>query len=1010
MNDQEAKNTQTNYESSLTQTEYSSIATFLSGYYSSDTEKEQKEPLEKEIVALEEELQKERAEVAFYYNRSVIYQNESVGYQAALNAMGHPELSRPVCLNESEEIVEYNEEKGEWILRGHIKNNPYIHIPMPEMNHINGDTVPFSEIPENSFEIASIAVQLHLYYEDLIPEFFSYLNHIPYPFDLYVSCRQTADVPAIGNWFRKLRYVRDIIIRKAPNKGRDIAPVYVLFAEELMKHDFFLHIHTKKSLYCGRERKEWRKSMLDGVLGEEALVRRIFALFRSDQNIGLIFPEPKYVPAIAQHWLSNIGIAQKLCKDIGIAWSERLPNYPVGSFFWAKKEAVKPLFDRNFSYDDFPDEAGQTDGTLAHALERMIGIVCKATGNQPALIDIDDQAVRIGESRKLYYSHFSETKDSLLKYLLHYHTISFDVFDTLITRRIYQPDHVFSMMELILRRKMKINCDFLQIRKKAEAIAVEKYGAKTSIHEIYEEMPALLNCSSQIAEKIKELEIQTELQLTIPRKEILWIFNELKNAGKRIILVSDMYLPSDILTKMLNQCGYEGWDDLWVSCEIGLRKDEGSIWDELIKKYPVSELIHVGDNFRSDIQAPEERKICCHAIFSPTACFGLSNLFGSLMPEYAGTVPESLLLGTVVNGYLCNSPFCFSGFEGNLKELDIYDAGAALFGPILYTFLTWLQANTDEDEQLLFLSREGWLLQKLYLIYCEKSGVTPRKNNYFLTSRRAASVAAIRKKQDIYEILSQTYDGTLSNLIQSRFGVNLPSVEMIGGLRVNAWQNRDLIMKLLEPNFQKLFEQAKSEREAYIAYWDEQVGDAKKVTVVDLGYSGTIQYFLSKMLGKPISGKYLLTWGEAKPKRIGATYTALFENDPKRDQHSDLMDQTLLLEGALEAPFGQFLRFERSGKDLLKHYSSEMCYPHEMKIVQEGIADVCKTLSNLFSLLPEEVRPGAEFVKKLYVACCHETAFENLMEALCVQDEYCSNGNFTFRKGTKIVTEIKPKA
>lgn len=45
--------------------------------------------------------------------------------------------------------------------------------------------------------------------------------------------------------------------------------------------------------------------------------------------------------------------------------------FPAGNMFWGRVAAVKNIFDIDYVEADFPEEAGQTDGTIMHAIERL---------------------------------------------------------------------------------------------------------------------------------------------------------------------------------------------------------------------------------------------------------------------------------------------------------------------------------------------------------------------------------------------------------------------------------------------------------------------------------------------------------------------------------------------------------------------------------------------------------------------------------------------------------------
>src|SRR6185437_13658460 len=96
----------------------------------------------------------------------------------------------------------------------------------------------------------------------------------------------------------------------------------------------------------------------------------------------------------AHHWLSNAAQAPGLFGRLGVT---RYPtggyfDYPVGGMFWARVDAIRPLLDAGFSFDDFPVEAGQTDGTLAHAIERCFVPLARSQGYGFVAFDRDTGA------------------------------------------------------------------------------------------------------------------------------------------------------------------------------------------------------------------------------------------------------------------------------------------------------------------------------------------------------------------------------------------------------------------------------------------------------------------------------------------------------------------------------------------------------------------------------------------------------------------------------------------
>ncbi len=231
---------------------------------------------------------------------------------------------------------------------------------------------PYIYLGKNLFT-PRIAVVLHLYYEELSHEFLTYLRNIPEVFDLYITTPEGkghiihAEFEGFTN---KLRFLN---VKEVPNRGRDIAPFLILHRKNLKKYRFVLKIHSKMSLHVSNL-SEWRKYLLDKLLGSETTVGSILLSLEQNLKLGLVFPENYFVAQgfiDISPWGDNFSICAMIAKKAGFEITENKKfEFPSGSMFWFRPLALKSFFDLDFSWDDF-DEKDKVDGTLAHAFERL---------------------------------------------------------------------------------------------------------------------------------------------------------------------------------------------------------------------------------------------------------------------------------------------------------------------------------------------------------------------------------------------------------------------------------------------------------------------------------------------------------------------------------------------------------------------------------------------------------------------------------------------------------------
>ncbi|MCT8003877.1 rhamnan synthesis F family protein [Sphingomonas sanguinis] len=223
-----------------------------------------------------------------------------------------------------------------------------------------------------------IAIICHLFHEDLAGQFRKAFDNLPAGTDLYLSTDSDAKVPVIRDAFRN--WGGHVDIRVLPNRGRDIGPKLVGFADVYSRYDLLLFIHSKKSLTSDLG-NIWRDMLIRTLAGSPLNIASILEIFDRHPEIGLVAPQ--HFPNIRGllHWDGNFRAAQALARRMGLSIKRRMMlDFPSGSMFWARPDALRPLLDLHLEFEDFPPEANQVRDTPQHAVERLFFLVAEHAG------------------------------------------------------------------------------------------------------------------------------------------------------------------------------------------------------------------------------------------------------------------------------------------------------------------------------------------------------------------------------------------------------------------------------------------------------------------------------------------------------------------------------------------------------------------------------------------------------------------------------------------------------
>lgn len=209
-------------------------------------------------------------------------------------------------------------------------------------------------------------------------------------------------------------------------------------------------------------------------------------------------------------------------------------------------------------------------------------------------------------------------------------------------------------------------------------------------------------------------------------------------------------------------------------------------------------------------------------------------------------------------------------------------------------------------------------------------------------------------------------------------------------------QDIDVVTNILEPYYEDVLDNARREKANYIKYINSLDLDPNSSDcVVDLGYSGTAQFYLSKMLNKKVEGAYFLVGSNLKPiKNNNKVYSCFNKVGVEEDNHLNhpIGLYSLFLESFLTANKGQLKKFDDNGNPIYLTNENDIENQKAIyEIVKEYIDDLCNLFAEKDIL---DINIDLKEIEKLYDTLVHKCIFEtNILKDTSIEDLYCSNTN-----------------
>ena len=500
--------------------------------------------------------------------------------------------------------------------------------------------------------------------------------------------------------------------------------------------------------------------------------------------------------------------------------------------------------------------------------------------------------------------------------------VSFDIFDTLITRPFLYPKDLFTFLNDDYRKLSKnVGIDFARIREESEVLArteaFEDKKEEVKLDRIYEIIEEEYDVKKEIAEHLKKKEIELELRFCKRRETAYSIYKLAKYLGKKVICTSDMYLPLEVIEQILKTNGFDEIDKIYLSCEEMKTKSTGNLYEKVIKEENVepSNIVHIGDNYRSDYEMAKKHKI--NSIYFPkttdvmldkNTTNNLAQMLYTSMPFWRDNQTSMNFIGirtmiaVVANKYFDN-PFRTFNRESDFN-INPYLIGYYAVGMYMLGVTNWLLRETENKgyKNLAFMARDGYLPMEIYNIFKKYYKNVPEAK-YLRVSRKALISAIVIDKMDLYKLTDiiniENHNPKYIIKYVKQSLKDYPEEKIKEIIEKNGIEyekdikTRQKFNKLVKIIIDQLFDENKNNEkiEKLKGFFGKYFED--KSATFDIGYSGRPEMYLSILCNKPIdtyflninqdeamkysdvAGYKLNTYFDAKPAVTGFAYESI---------------------------------------------------------------------------------------------------------------------------------------
>lgn len=250
------------------------------------------------------------------------------------------------------------------------------------------------EIPGIRFEESqydSVAYFIHLFHEEYLVNIEQFLLEGP-RIDFYITTPKPKLLEQLH--VLKTQHLNLREIRLSENRGRNIGPFLVEFSGTALKYKYMIHLHSKRSNHMTvKAGKKWAEESWNFFRPKSMTLESALKIMSSQNLFSTCFTiDLQVTPPSSFTWGQNRQFALSRFPGWNLPEQNERFSFPAGGMFMASSADMSKVLSAKWTYEDFPEEKGQLDGTLQHAIERLFGLAGTAENTENLIFHVNSSS------------------------------------------------------------------------------------------------------------------------------------------------------------------------------------------------------------------------------------------------------------------------------------------------------------------------------------------------------------------------------------------------------------------------------------------------------------------------------------------------------------------------------------------------------------------------------------------------------------------------------------------